>query len=97
MRFYHQGYREVLSLPLRFFWGLNAKIARLRAEEQLGLVDLTLLGGMNASGEMIEEFLSARKDTMGTPMVVIEEIPHDQHLEGIKKLAGMNAAILEEK
>lgn len=65
MRFYSQSYGEVLKLPLRTFWSLSANVVRVRAEEQMSLMDLHLLGGMGASQEIVTALQKKYEGQMG--------------------------------
>ena len=78
-----------MNLPLRAFWGLNAKISKLRAEEHLDRLDFALVTGAGSSTEALETYQAAMRERMGIPMVVIEIEDPDQHLRGIQELAGL--------
>lgn len=51
MQFYGIGYREMLSLPVRFFWTLYSNIDRIQAHadlRQMTLINLAFNGGEEA-------------------------------------------------
>lgn len=85
-RFYSWSYDQIMSLPLRVFWAMNAQITRLRAEEGLELIDLQLLSHMGTSGEMVSQLRSNLRERMGTPMVAIEVFSREDHMRAIDKL-----------
>ncbi len=89
MHFFSTPYPEVLKLPLRVFWTLNAQINRIRSEEILEQIDLALLSNMNADPEMITQLRTAHQTRQGepmefTPVIVIPSL--EEHSEGIAKL-----------
>ena len=78
-----------MDMPIRVFWSMNAQIARLRSEEILEQIDLSLLSSMNCDGEMIKTLRQTHLDRMGEPMVmtpVITAPTIEEHTAGIDKL-----------
>lgn len=52
MHYYGIGYREMLALPIRFFWTLHTNIDRIQAHSdmrQLTLMNLAFMGGEEAN------------------------------------------------
>ena len=88
MHFYGQSHDEVMRLPLRTFWSLNANINRLRAEEQLPMIELFLLGGMGASQEAITALRDHLNKQIGETAKTKPKPVKDnqQSQEGIRKL-----------
>lgn len=51
MHFYGIGYRDLLSLPIRFFWTLHINIDRIQAQKDmrsLSLMNCAFVGGEGA-------------------------------------------------
>lgn len=97
MNFYSMSYPEVLALPLRTFWSLNAQITRLRAEEQLGMIEMFMLGGMGASGEVVKELRQMLSKQMGDPVKVSRNKQIDDAAttqEGMKKLRELKSRMV---
>lgn len=89
MRNYRMSYPDVLRLPLRVFWSLNAQINRLRSEEILEQIELAVVTNANATQEMITQLQEHHEKRMGTPLDIekaIEMPTLQDHLEGTAKL-----------
>lgn len=88
MRFYGMSFLEVMGLPLRTFWSLNANVSRLRAEEHISMIELFLMGGMGATQESVTQLRESLNKQMGEPAVMRArpKEDHQQTQEGIQKL-----------
>lgn len=95
MKFYSQSWEQIMAMPLRVFWMLNAQIVRLRAEENLEFVDLFLLGGGGATAEMVNEYRSAMRERLGTPMRTRDVVSATEVKAGLAKLASINAQMVD--
>lgn len=63
MHFYGIGYRELLSVPIRFFWTLSSNIDRIQASfdvRNLSLQHVAVATGM-AGGEGVKKLREALK------------------------------------
>lgn len=71
------SYEDVLKLPLKTFWLLNRQLNRLRAEEDLRRLKISVASGSEegfntAHGELVKE--------LGSP-VIMEDKPNDTVLD----------------
>lgn len=80
------NYQEVLDLPVRTFWFLNAQIDRLSAEETLRGIDLALAGQMDGKGiKHLQERLTQK-------IGLIVKADEKPDFEGLQRLKGRNKA-----
>lgn len=96
MRFYGQSYSEVMRLPLRTFWSLNANVVRLRAEEAIPMIELFLLGGNGATSEAITAIRKHLQEQMGTPAQTKVSVSNDEETTraGIQKLRELKSKMV---
>jgi hypothetical protein len=89
------SYDEVMRMPLRGFWSLNAQVVRLRAENNMSMIDLFLLGGMGATEKAIEQVRDAYSATMGEPTKVRQpKLPDsEQTKRGLDELRKIKARL----
>lgn len=58
------SYNDLLELPIKMFWTLNAQIPRIRSEENLYNFELNLMG--MADSDLIERISNKYKTDLGT-------------------------------
>lgn len=82
-------------MPLRGFWSLNAQVVRLRAENNMSMIDLFLLGGMGATTEAIEQVRNSYSATMGEPTKVRKpKLPDSETTKrGLEQLRSIKARL----
>lgn len=92
------SYPEVMAMPLRAFWSMNAQIARLRAEASLQQIDLFIVANSNSDPKMIASLREALSEQMGHPMQEDKSIipSMDQHKQGIDSLRKARSHMREE-
>lgn len=84
------GYNEVMDIPLRAFWWYNSQIHRVRAEENLHMMDLFVLGAQQ-TGDFYSQVREAYTKQMGEYVVASKpqlnpELETEIHKGGLAKL-----------
>lgn len=82
-------------MPLRGFWSLNAQVVRIRAENNMSMIDLFLLGGMGTTHEAIEQVRKGYATTMGDPVKFRQPVRPDSEItkRGLEQLRSIKVRL----
>lgn len=70
MHFYSMGYEEMLALPIKTFWFMNASIDRINAQQDVRALSVAVSG---QSGEMAVGHREQLVLEIGTVVTVIDD------------------------